>query len=385
MTLQKASINICVFYIKAPQMSKIPRSSLLLSVDLQLSAYLSRKLCRHLQRRFLHIAPTGPSLAGSDMGEEHPEVQSQTQMRFRRCTQRPPPPNAEDPLLLVQQVSAPSQLWDVIGGAPGKVGHQGSSQRTQQEQGSTHGVPSLCTLLQPHKQAAWGWGALGSAVPCATLQWQGVWVSPPQPWSFLHLWRLQTCPSRTRFLTLGETLGPGDESCSCKAELWPEDDARFLLLMCKRMAAIKACPSFSTHVGFPPAQPQHALIRLRITPHPRHFPGIVQHLTMSHASTRCWKLLHCSTAPAAAGLALHSAHTSRNTDTRPGHAKSVTGTLLQIYQMCSFNYTSQTLGINKGAANWESDTKGWAPWTCPLGDHTKEIYEVLVSHFEHYC
>lgn len=70
--------------------------------------------------------------------------------------------------------------------------------------------------------------------------------------------------------------------------------------------------SFPLHShSFPPAQPQHALVRLRITPYPRHFPGTVQHLTMSHASKRCWRLLHCSTAPAAAGLALHSAHTRK--------------------------------------------------------------------------
>lgn len=327
------------------------------------------------------VAPAAPSLTGSHVGEEHPEVQPKTQMKFSSCTQRLPPPNAENLLLLVHQVSAPSQPWYLISGAPGKVGQQGSSHRTQQGQGSTHGVHSLCTLLQQHKQPARGWGALACAMPCGILQWQGVWVSPPQSWSFLHLWRLQTCPSRSMFLTLGETLGPGDESCSCKAEQWPEDDARFLLLMYRWMAAIKACPSFSTHMGFPPAQPQHALVRLRIRPHPRHFPGIVQHLTVSHASTRCWKLLHCSTAPAAAEIALHSAHTSKNTDKRLGHAVSVTGTLLEMYQMCSFNYTSQILGMNMDTANWESDTKEWAPesahWETTARKYIKFWYHSL--------
>lgn len=84
----------------------------------------------------LHFVPAAHCLTGSHMGEEHPELQAQTQMKFRSCTQRLPPPNAEDPLLPVHQVSAPSRVWYLISGAPGKVGHQGSSHRTQQVQGA---------------------------------------------------------------------------------------------------------------------------------------------------------------------------------------------------------------------------------------------------------
>lgn len=112
----------------------------------------------------LHFVPAAPCLTGSHMGEEHPELQAQTQMKFRSCTQRLPRPNAEDPLLLVHQVSAPSRVWNLISGAPGKAGQQGSSHRTQQVQGSTHGVHSLCSLLQQHKQATWG--EEPSPVPC---------------------------------------------------------------------------------------------------------------------------------------------------------------------------------------------------------------------------
>lgn len=289
-------------------MSEIPGSSLLLSVRLHLSTYLRCKLCQHLHRRFLYT-----------LSLQHTVWQALTWERSTLSSKPKPRWSLgaahRDFLLRMQRI--PSFLCTGKCTITGVVSHQWSAregwtpgQLSQDPAGAGgHSWSAQPVRSPPAAQtSSVEWGALTSAVPCGILQWKGVWVSPPQPSSFLHLWRLQTCPSRSMFLTLGETPGPSDESYSCKVELWPEDDAHFLLLICKGMAAIKACPSFYTHVGFRPTQPQHALVRLRITPHPRHFPGTAQHLTTSHARTSCWKLLHCSAAPAATGLALHSAH-----------------------------------------------------------------------------
>lgn len=95
LTLQQASINICVFYIKVLQMSKIPRSSLLLSVRYS-SGLISHVNCIGICRGGFATHRHCSTQPGRHphVGEKHPELQPQTQLKFRNCTQRPPPPKA---------------------------------------------------------------------------------------------------------------------------------------------------------------------------------------------------------------------------------------------------------------------------------------------------
>lgn len=74
LTLQQASINICVFYIKVLQMSKIPRSSLFPSVHCS-SELISHVNCVSICRGgFSSSCSTQPG-RHPYVGEEHPEIQ----------------------------------------------------------------------------------------------------------------------------------------------------------------------------------------------------------------------------------------------------------------------------------------------------------------------
>jgi len=149
LTLQQASINICVFYIKVLQMSKIPRSSLLLSVHCS-SGLISHVNCAGICKGGFSTHRPRSAQPGRHLhvGEEHPELQPQAQLMFRSCTQRPPPLNAEDSIL-VHYMGAPSP--GVVSRcrrsvALGKAGCQGSPCKTR---GGCRGAPMQHTACAP--------------------------------------------------------------------------------------------------------------------------------------------------------------------------------------------------------------------------------------------
>lgn len=145
-------------------MSEIPGSSLLLSVRLHLSTYLRCKLCQHLHRRFLYTLSLQHA-AWQALTWERSTLSSKPKPRWSLGAAH------RDFLLRMQRI--PSFLCTGKCTITGVVSHQWSAregwtpgQLSQHPAGAggTHGVHSLCALLQQHKQAAWG--EEPSPVPC---------------------------------------------------------------------------------------------------------------------------------------------------------------------------------------------------------------------------